>query len=100
MMWTANYAGSMYGFQTYSKTPLMLSMLGGIVGDDAVQRAMSEYTKAWSFKHPSPWDYMFFMNSALEAGPRTGSGTTGCGRPNRSTARSPNVDDDRRAGRR
>ena len=65
MMWPANNAGSMYGFQTYSKTPLMLSMLGGIVGDDAVQRAMSEYTKAWAFKHPSPWDYIFFMNNAL-----------------------------------
>ena len=56
----------MYSFQTYSKTPLMLSMLGGIVGDAAVQRAMSEYTKAWSFKHPSPWDYIFFMNNALK----------------------------------
>jgi hypothetical protein len=65
MMWAANFAGNMYGFQTYSKTPLMLSMLGGIVGDEAVQRAMSEYTKAWSFKHPSPWDYIFFMNKAL-----------------------------------
>lgn len=65
MMWSANDAGRMYGFQTYSKTPLMLSMLGAIVGDDAVQRAMSEYTKAWSFKHPSPWDYIFFMNNAL-----------------------------------
>ena len=52
MMWAANNAGSMYSFQTYSKTPLMLSMLGGIVGDAAVQRAMSEYTKAWGFKHP------------------------------------------------
>ena len=66
MMWNANYAGPMYGFQTYSKTPLMLSMLGGIVGDTAVQRAMSEYTNAWAFKHPSPWDYMFFMNNALK----------------------------------
>ena len=66
MMWDANYAGSMYSFQTYSKTPLMLSMLGGIVGDTAVQRAMSEYAKAWRFKHPSPWDYMFFMNNALK----------------------------------
>jgi hypothetical protein len=65
MMWVANYAGPMYGFQTYSKTPLMLSMLGGIVGDSAVQRAMSEYTEAWRFKHPSPWDYAFFMNDAL-----------------------------------
>ena len=44
----------------------MLSMLGGIVGDEAVQRAMSEYTKAWSFKHPSPWDFAFFMSNALE----------------------------------
>ena len=48
MMWAANNAGNGYGFQTYQKTPLMLSMLGGIVGDAAVQRAMSEYTKAWA----------------------------------------------------
>ncbi len=65
LMWNANYAGPGYGFQTYSKTPLMLSMLGGIVGDEAVQKAMKEYTKVWSFKHPSPWDYIFFMNNAL-----------------------------------
>ena len=66
MMWNANNAGNMYSFQTYGKTPLMLSMLGGIVGDDAVQRAMSAYTKVWSFKHPSPWDYVFLMNQELK----------------------------------
>ena len=67
MMWNANYAGpSRYSFQTYAKTPLMLSMLGGIVGDSAVQRAHAEWAKAWMFKHPSPWDYMFFMNNALK----------------------------------
>ena len=66
MMWNANYAGPMYGFQTYSKTPLMLSMLGGIVGDSAVRRAHAEWGKAWRFKHPSPWDYMFFMSNALK----------------------------------
>ncbi len=65
MMWSANDAGNGYRFQTYGKTPLMLSMLGGVVGDDAVIKAMKEYTKVWSFKHPSPWDYMFFMNNAL-----------------------------------
>ncbi|MEB2785381.1 M1 family metallopeptidase [Algoriphagus persicinus] len=65
MMWSANDAGMMYGFQTYSKTPLMLSMLGGIVGDEAVIYAMKKYTATWAFKHPSPWDYMFFMNSEL-----------------------------------
>ncbi|WP_192351104.1 M1 family metallopeptidase [Algoriphagus sp. Y33] len=65
MMWSANDAGMMYGFQTYAKTPLMLSMLGGIVGDEAVINAMKKYTDAWAFKHPSPWDYMFFMNNEL-----------------------------------
>ena len=66
MMWAANLAGPMYGFQTYSKTPLMLSMLGGIVGDAEVQRAMRVYTAEWSWKHPSPWDYIFVMNRELE----------------------------------
>ena len=65
MMWDANRAGPMYSFQTYSKAPMMLSMLGGVVGDTAVWRAMSEYAHAWRFKHPSPWDYMFFMDNAL-----------------------------------
>lgn len=66
MMWNANYAGpQFYGFTTYTKTPLMLSMLGGIVGDSAVQRAHREFADAWLFKHPSPWDWMFFMNKAL-----------------------------------
>ncbi len=67
MMWDANDAGPMYGFQAYSKAPMMLSMLGGVVGggDTAVWRAMSEYARAWRFKHPSPWDYVFFMDRAL-----------------------------------
>lgn len=65
MMWNADYAGSGYSFQTYSKTPLMMSMLGGIVGDDAVINAMKKYTAAWSWKHPSPWDFLFFMNNEL-----------------------------------
>jgi hypothetical protein len=65
MMWDANYDGPMYSFVTYGKAPLMLSMLGAVVGDSAVQRAMSGYAKAWRFRHPSPWDYMFYMDTAL-----------------------------------
>ncbi|MCA8971362.1 MAG: M1 family metallopeptidase [Planctomycetes bacterium] len=57
MMWIANYAGNAYGFQTYGKAPMMLSMLGGIVGDEAVQAAIRAYANAWAFKHPSPWDF-------------------------------------------
>ncbi|MCE7995529.1 MAG: M1 family metallopeptidase [Roseivirga sp.] len=66
MMWNANYGGNGYGYQTYSKAPAMLSMLGGIVGDDAVIAAMKKYTEVWAFKHPSPWDYIFFMNNELD----------------------------------
>ena len=66
LMWNANYGGPMYSFQAYSKAPLMLSMLGGVVGDEEVWRAMSEYAEAWRFKHPSPWDFMFSMNRSLD----------------------------------
>jgi hypothetical protein len=31
-----------------------------------VQKAMSDWAKAWAFKHPSPWDYILFMNNALK----------------------------------
>lgn len=66
LMWDANYGGPMYRFQAYQKSPLMLSMLGGIVGDSAVWRAHSDYAKTWLLKHPSPWDYAFFMSNALQ----------------------------------
>jgi hypothetical protein len=66
MMWNANYAGPQYyGFTTYSKVPLMLSSLGGIVGDSSVIAAHRAFARAWRFKHPSPWDWMFFMERAL-----------------------------------
>ncbi|HEX6557880.1 MAG TPA: M1 family metallopeptidase [Longimicrobiales bacterium] len=66
LIWDENYAGPMYSFAAYGKAPLMLSMLGGVVGDSAVWHAMSDYANAWRFKHPTPWDYAFFMNNALK----------------------------------
>jgi hypothetical protein len=65
MMSNANLGGAWYGFQAYVKAPMMLSMLGGIVGDTAVWRAQAEFARAWRFKHPTPWDYMFSMNRSL-----------------------------------
>jgi hypothetical protein len=65
MMWNANQGGIYYGFQTYQKTMMMFSMLGGIVGDDAMNAAIRKYMEAWKFKHPSPWDFTFFMNKEL-----------------------------------
>jgi len=65
LMWDANYGGPMYEFQGYGKAPEMLSMLGGIVGDTAVWKAMSAYAATWRFKHPSPWDFAFSMDRSL-----------------------------------
>lgn len=65
MMWNANQAGTLYGFQTYQKVGMMFSMLGGIVGDDAMHAAIKKYVETWKFKHPSPWDFTFFMNKEL-----------------------------------
>jgi hypothetical protein len=45
---------------------MMLSMLGGMVGDSNVTRAVSNYAKTWRFKHPSPWDFMFAMNREFQ----------------------------------
>lgn len=65
LMSSSNTAGRMYGFLAYQKTTLMLSMLGGIVGDEEVKRAIKEYTEKWKFKHPSPWDFVNSMNKSL-----------------------------------
>src|SRR3982750_3261904 len=43
----------------------MFSMLGGVVGDDRVNAALKKYVDTWKFKHPSPWDFAFFMNKEL-----------------------------------
>ncbi|MEJ7863346.1 MAG: M1 family metallopeptidase, partial [Pyrinomonadaceae bacterium] len=53
LMWNANYGGTFYGFQTYGKTMMMFSMLGGLVGDDAMNTAIKKYMETWKFKHPS-----------------------------------------------
>jgi hypothetical protein len=67
MMEDANYDGPLYSFTTYGKAPMMLSMLGAVVGGDSlVTRAMSHYAKTWRFKHPSPWDFMFAMNHEFQ----------------------------------
>jgi hypothetical protein len=66
LMWNANYGGPLYRYQAYGKASPMLSMLGALVGDTAVWRAMSDYAKAWRFKHPTPWDFAFAMSNSLK----------------------------------
>lgn len=66
MMWNNNYGGPFTSYVTYRKAPMMLSMLGAIVGDSAVVKSMRSYATLWRFKHPSPWDFMFSMNRYLQ----------------------------------
>jgi hypothetical protein len=66
MMWDNNYGGPFTTFVTYDKAPMMLSMLGAVAGDSAVQRAMAGYAHDWRLRHPSPWDFMFALNRELD----------------------------------
>lgn len=65
MMWPTDYAGPNAGTATYSKAPLALHALGGVVGDSAVHLAFAAYASAWRFKHPSPWDFFMSVNHSL-----------------------------------
>lgn len=49
----------------YFKPALMLHLLRTeVLGAERFDRAFSEYTKAWSFKHPTPADFFRFMENA------------------------------------
>jgi hypothetical protein len=65
MMWLTEYGGPSRTIATYTKAPLALIALGGVVGDSAVNRAFAAYATAWKFKHPSPWDFFASMNHSL-----------------------------------
>lgn len=65
MMWLNDYHGANYGTTAYTKAPVALNALGGIVGDEAIQQAMSNYAREWKYKHPTPYDFFFSMNKSL-----------------------------------
>ena len=51
---------SPYGARTvaaYTKPAAVLLALRGVLGDSVFNRAMREYARAWSFRHPQPWDF-------------------------------------------
>jgi len=65
MMWPTDYAGPNAGTTTYSKPPLVLRALGGVVGDSAVHLAFAAYAQSWRFKHPTPYDFFNSMNHSI-----------------------------------
>jgi hypothetical protein len=49
----------------YFKPALMMHLLQyEVLGKDRFDRAFSEYTHAWAFKHPTPSDFVRFMDDA------------------------------------
>ena len=65
MMWPTNFGGPGANLATYTKAPLALYALGGVVGDSAVKTAFAEYASKWKYKHASPWDFFMSMNKSL-----------------------------------
>ena len=65
MMWLNDYMGPGSSTATYSKAPVALNALGGVVGDDRVAKALAEYAVEWKYKHPTPYDFFFSMNKSL-----------------------------------
>lgn len=52
-------------FQYYGKTAYGLKLLRELVlGKDRFDYAFRKYTEAWAYKHPTPYDFFHFMNSA------------------------------------
>lgn len=49
----------------YNKTSAGLKMLRNVVvGKDRFDYAFRKYTETWAFKHPTPYDFFHFINSA------------------------------------
>ncbi|HEV7589232.1 MAG TPA: M1 family metallopeptidase [Longimicrobium sp.] len=51
---------SPYGARTvaaYTKPAAVLLALRAVLGDSVYNRAIREYVRAWSFRHPQPWDF-------------------------------------------
>ena len=71
MMWNANYGGPLLRLHHVPEDAADAVDARRHRGRQrGAARASARRPKAWVFKHPSPWDYMFFMNQRAEAGPR------------------------------
>jgi hypothetical protein len=59
-----HYPGMAYGTASYSKAQALLNTLRGLLGKDAFDPAWRSYIRTWAYKHPKPWDFFNFFNSA------------------------------------
>lgn len=47
-----------YGITAYSKGAVFMAQLGYIIGQDALDKTIKRYYDDWSFKHPTPNDFI------------------------------------------
>ena len=50
-------AGGSVGILGYRHPGTALLALRSVLGDETYDRALTEYTRRWLYKHPSPWDF-------------------------------------------
>lgn len=53
-----NYA---YGASSYSKGAVFIAQLGYVLGQENLEKGILRYFEEWSFKHPSPNDFVHVM---------------------------------------
>jgi aminopeptidase N len=56
--YNTNYA---YGAASYSKGAVFIAQLGYILGQENLEKGILRYFEEWSFKHPSPNDFVHVM---------------------------------------
>lgn len=56
-------AGGSVGILGYRHPASALLALRAILGDETYDRALTEYTRRWLYKHPTPWDFFHTFES-------------------------------------
>ncbi len=59
-----HYPGPAYGIASYSKPATMLNTLRGLLGESVFDPAYRGYVNTWAYKHPTPWDFFNWFNTA------------------------------------
>lgn len=67
MRWSNfHYSGEQYGLASYGKPATLLRALRGVLGDSTFTRALREYFRRWSYRHPAPWDMFATFEDVAE----------------------------------
>jgi hypothetical protein len=53
-----------YGVHGYTKPASLLISLRHLLGPETFFRAYRGYVRTWAFKHPKPWDFFSYFNTA------------------------------------